>query len=37
MSLIKVPLFSGLNTNSDPEDIRNDLTPDTENFDISQD
>ena len=36
MSLIKVPIFSGLVTNNDPEDLRADLTPDTQNFDISQ-
>lgn len=35
MSLVRVPIFSGLVTNADPEDLNKSLTPETSNFDIS--
>ena len=36
MSQIKVPLFGGLITNADPEDLDKQFTPHTHNFDTSQ-
>lgn len=36
MSTIKVPIFGGLVTNADPEDLKKTYTPHTHNFDISE-
>lgn len=36
MSRVKVPLFGGLVTNADPEDLDKAFTPKTHNFDTSQ-
>ena len=36
MSSVKVPIFGGLVTNADAEDLKKELTPNTHNFDTSE-
>jgi hypothetical protein len=35
MSVVKVPIFGGLVSNADPEDLKKEFTPQTHNFDTS--